>query len=65
MKYKIILKQSEEGYSISCPALPGCYSQGKTEQESINNISEAIKECLAALEDSLKEGDIREVEIVV
>ena len=35
MKYKIVLHQSEEGYSVRCPALPGCWSQGDTEAEAI------------------------------
>jgi len=46
MKYKVALKKSKEGYSVSCPGLPGCWSQGKTEQEAEGNIREAIKECL-------------------
>lgn len=48
MKYKIMLQASEEGYSGSVPGLPGCWSQGATEQEAIENIKEAILEYLAA-----------------
>jgi predicted RNase H-like HicB family nuclease len=44
MKYKIVLRQSEEGFSVSCPALPGCWSQGATEQEAIENIKDTIRE---------------------
>jgi len=33
MKYRIALRRTEEGYSVSCPSLPGCWSQGATEQE--------------------------------
>jgi predicted RNase H-like HicB family nuclease len=51
MKYKVILMKSEEGYSISCPALPGCWSQGETEEEAMENIQDAIREYLAARED--------------
>ncbi len=54
MKYMIVLRQSEEGYSVSCPALPGCWSQGATEEEAINNIRDAIQEYLAAVADSVK-----------
>lgn len=54
MKYTIVLRQSEEGYSVSCPALPGCWSQGATEEEAINNIRDAIQEYLAAVADSVK-----------
>lgn len=47
MKYKIRLEQTEEGYSVSCPGLPGCWSQGQTEDEAIENIRDAIREYLA------------------
>ena len=49
MKYKVVLQESDEGYSVSCPGLPGCWSQGKTEQEAIENIKDAIREYLAAV----------------
>ncbi len=70
MKYKVILMASEEGYSISCPSLPGCWSQGETEEEAIGNIQDAIREYLAAREDYYRtfadQGvDVREVEIVL
>jgi len=35
MKYKIALHQSEEGFSVSVPGLPGCWSQGATEEEAV------------------------------
>lgn len=42
MKYKVVLRQSEEGFSVSCPGLPGCWSQGKTEEEALGrNLSPA------------------------
>ena len=41
--------RSEEGYSISCPGLPGCWSQGKTEAEALENIRSAIQEYLTAV----------------
>lgn len=53
MKYKIVMKKSEEGYSVSCPGLPGCWSQGKTEEEAIKNILSAIQEYLVATDDFL------------
>ena len=49
MKYKILLEKSEEGYSVSCPGLPGCWSQGQTEAEAMGNIQDAIREYLAAM----------------
>ena len=63
MKYKIVLRKSEEGFSVSCPGLPGCWSQGKTEQEAIENIQDAIREYLAAIAESLQDSDVREVEV--
>ena len=55
MTYKVLLKESEEGYSVSCPGLPGCLSQGETEQEALDNIRDAIKEYLAVIEDLTEE----------
>jgi len=63
MKYKIVLRQSEEGYSVSCPALPGCWSQGETEQEAIANIQDAVQEYLAAIAESFQNADVREIEV--
>ena len=63
MKYKVVMKKSEEGYSVSCPGLPGCWSQGETEEEAIKNILSAIQEYLAAIDDSIKGADVREVEV--
>jgi predicted RNase H-like HicB family nuclease len=63
MKYKIVLKQSEEGFSASCPGLPGCWSQGATEAEAIENIRSAIVEYLAAVNDTIKDADVREIEV--
>ena len=65
MKYKIVLNKTDEGYSVSCPGLPGCWSQGKTEAEALENIKDAIKEYLAAVYASVKDTDVREVEIAV
>ena len=46
MQYKVILESSDEGFSVSCPGLPGCHSQGATEQEALDNIADAIREYL-------------------
>ncbi len=48
MNYRIVLRPSEEGYSVSCPGLPGCHSQGDTRSEAIDNISSAIRDYLEA-----------------
>jgi predicted RNase H-like HicB family nuclease len=63
MRYKVVLHESSEGYDVSCPGLPGCWSQGKTEAEAMDNIRSAIMEYLAAVNASLKDADIREVEV--
>jgi predicted RNase H-like HicB family nuclease len=63
MRYKIVLEKCDEGYSVSCPGLPGCWSQGNTEQEAIENIQDAIKEYLAAVDDLIQDADVREVEV--
>ncbi len=65
MRYKVALQKSEEGFSVSCPGLPGCWSQGATEQEALENIQDAIREYLAAVEESLREDEIREVDVTV
>ena len=65
MKYKVLLQQSEEGFSVSCPGLPGCWSQGKTEQEALENIQDAIREYLEATAETLQDADVREIEVTV
>ena len=65
MKYKIVLEKTDEGYSVHCPGLPGCWSQGETELEATENIKDAIQEYLAAIEESLINADVREVEVAV
>jgi predicted RNase H-like HicB family nuclease len=64
MKYKVVLHESDEGYAISCPALPGCWSQGETEAEALENIQDAIREYLATVEDMTRDAQVREVEVM-
>jgi predicted RNase H-like HicB family nuclease len=63
MRYKIALLKTEEGYSVSVPGLPGCWSQGITEEEALQNIQDAIQEYLAVRDDLLEGAVIREVEV--
>ncbi len=63
MKYKISLHKSDEGYSVSVPGLPGCWSQGATEAEALANIKDAIAEYLAVVDESLEDAEVREVEV--
>jgi predicted RNase H-like HicB family nuclease len=65
MRYKIALYKSDEGYSVSCPGLPGCWSQGATEQEAIENIQDAIKGYLSAVDELVQDGELREVEVTI
>ena len=65
MKYRIAILQSEEGYSVSVPGLPGCWSQGTTEEEAVENIRTAIREYLAARDELLRGTTTREIEVVV
>jgi len=57
MHFKVVLEEDEEvgGYIVSCPSLPGCFSQGDTADEALENIKEAIQACLESLaEDEIK-----------
>ncbi|MBM83002.1 MAG: HicB family protein [Planctomycetaceae bacterium] len=65
MRYKISLHKSDEGYSASVPWLPGCWSQGATEAEAIDNIKDAIREYLSVVQDRLKGAEVREVEVSI
>jgi predicted RNase H-like HicB family nuclease len=47
MKYRVALRQTDEGYRVSVFGLPGCRSQGRDEQEALINIQDAIREHLA------------------
>jgi predicted RNase H-like HicB family nuclease len=46
--YRVVLRKSDEGYSVSCPGLPGCWSQGANEEEALANIQIAIREYVEA-----------------
>ncbi len=63
MKYPVILHRTDEGISVSVPGLPGCWSEGDTEDEALANIQDAIQEYLAARAEMLGAADIREVEV--
>lgn len=59
MNYKIRLRKTEECYSVSVPELPGCWSQGSTEEEALEIIQDAIREYLAAREKLLRSAVVR------
>ncbi len=64
LRYTVSLVKSEEGYSVWVPGLPGCASQGETEQQALENISDAIREYLAVADELASEGDRREVTVL-
>ncbi|MCK4448219.1 MAG: type II toxin-antitoxin system HicB family antitoxin, partial [Candidatus Marinimicrobia bacterium] len=50
MNYRVLIERDENGmFIIECPSLPGCISQGKTRDEAIENIRDAIKGYLESL----------------
>ncbi len=50
MRFRTIIEQDEDGtYVVECPALPGCISQGKTREEALENIKDAIEGYLVSL----------------
>jgi predicted RNase H-like HicB family nuclease len=63
MKYKVNLEKTEEGYAIWCPGLPGCWSQGATEEEALENVKDAIETYLATVEELTKDKTTRFVEV--
>ena len=70
MKFAVTLEQDEDGYIVaSCPSLPGCHSQGKTDEEAITNIKEAIRGYIASMrrhgEPVPEIKEVREVEVLV
>lgn len=68
MKFTIAIYTDEDGvYIAECPSIPGCVSQGKTEEEAEKNVLEAIKECLEVRAELGMPLTVttREVEVVV
>lgn len=66
MKLHVIIEQDEKGYFVAeVPALPGCFSQGKTREEAIANIKEAIEGWLEVMESKKSFDPTRLVEVSV
>ncbi len=61
MKFKVALYPSDEGYAVSAPSLPGCWSQGETVEEALENIAIAIREYLDADGSTDKSGRPNEI----
>lgn len=67
MKLKVVLEPCEEGgFTVTVPSLPGCISEGETEEEAMANIREAIELYLESVEDDVTmREDIAVRELVV
>lgn len=69
IKFAVTLEPDEDGFIIaSCPALPGCHSQGRTREDAIANIKEAIRGYIASMrkhEEPIPTTDVEEVEVAV
>jgi predicted RNase H-like HicB family nuclease len=63
MKYPVALIPTDEGYSVSCSGLPGCWSQGATEEEALANIRDAMREFLEVAKRLTGERNLREVDL--
>lgn len=62
-RYKVALQRSEEGVAVSVPGLPGCWSQGRDEDEALEKVKDAIREYLAVAESQLEGAEVREFEV--
>jgi len=58
MKYVVLIEESEEGFAVSVPGLPGCHSQGDTEEDALENITVAIREYLDVPVHAITMGNI-------
>ena len=63
MRYKVNIQKTDEGYSVWAPGLPGCWSQGETEEEALENIKDAIETYLATVDELSKDEEFRYVEV--
>jgi len=63
MKYIVKVEKTDEGYAVWCPGLPGCWSQGATEEEALENIKDAIETYLVTVEELVKDKTTRLVEV--
>lgn len=63
MRYKVNIQQTDEGYSVWVPGLPGCWSQGTTEEGALDNIRDAIQSYLETVEELGKGKESRYVEV--
>jgi len=65
MKYRVALLESDEGFSVSVPGLPGCLSQGRTKEEALENIRSAIQEYLEVRDEIFSEPGMELAEVTI
>jgi predicted RNase H-like HicB family nuclease len=65
MHYRVNLFESDEGWAVSCSDLPGCHSQGKTREDALENIKEAIRLWLEVEEEETGLKRIEQAEVIV
>ena len=65
MKFKVLQCPSNEGVAVSAPSLPGCWSQGGTTEEALENIAVAIQEYLEAEIEPTEDAEVREIEVAI
>jgi len=63
MRYKVSITKTDEGYAVWCPGLPGCWSQGETEEEALENIRDAIEAYLETVQELTRDKECRYVEV--
>jgi predicted RNase H-like HicB family nuclease len=63
MVYRVELIKTEEGHSVGCPELPGCWSEGQTEEEALDNIKDAIANYVSVVNELSIKKEIRYVEV--
>jgi len=63
MRYKVSIRKTDEGYAVWCPGLPGCWSQGQTEEEALENIRDAIEAYLETVQELTRDKECRYVEV--
>jgi len=63
VKYTVVFHRTEEGISVSVPGLPGCWSEGDSEQEALENIQDALEEYLAAVKEMNQTQETYSIEV--
>jgi len=61
MRYKVSIRKTDEGYAVWCPGLPGCWSQGETEEEALENIRDAIEAYLETVQELTRDKEGRPI----